>query len=42
MSHEVCLCGHPADDHSELGFCDNEGCECESYRPSDDEGEAVV
>jgi hypothetical protein len=30
MSHEVCLCGHPADDHSALGFCEIEGCECES------------
>lgn len=42
MSPEVCLCGHPADDHSMLGFCDIDGYECESYRPSDDEDEAVA
>jgi len=42
MSDEVCLCGHPADDHSELSFCDVGGCKCEGYRPSDGEGEAVA
>lgn len=42
MSHVVGLCGHPADNHSALGFCEIEGCECESYRPSDGEGEAIA
>jgi len=42
MSHEVCACGHAADDHLGLGFCEIEGCKCEGYRPSDDEGEAVA
>jgi hypothetical protein len=36
----VCLCGHSADDHTDLGACTIEGCPCESYRPGD-EGEPV-
>lgn len=36
----VCLCGHRADDHTDLEACTTEGCPCESYRPGD-EGEPV-
>jgi hypothetical protein len=42
MSDKVCVCGHAADDHVALRFCEIEGCKCEGYRPSDNEGEAVA
>jgi hypothetical protein len=42
MSREVCVCGHAADDHLGLGLCEIEGCKCESFRASDEEGEEVA
>jgi len=42
MNDKVCVCGHAADDHLGLGFCEIEGCKCEGYRPSDAEGEEVA
>jgi hypothetical protein len=42
MNHKVCVCGHAADDHLGLGFCEIESCNRESYRPSEDDGEAVA
>jgi hypothetical protein len=42
MSDKVWVCGHAADDHLTLRFCEIEDCKCESYRPSDEEGEEVA
>jgi len=42
MSDKICVCGHAADDHLCFGLCEIEGCKCESYRPGDEEGEAVA
>jgi hypothetical protein len=42
MSHEVCFCGHPADDHSALGFCEIAGWQVRTVSRSDNEDEAVA